>query len=63
MTDDPTYSVSDAARELGVSTQTVYRWLREGRLQEARDAAGKRRVTAASVEARPQKRSPYERSE
>lgn len=58
---DLSYSVSDAARELGVSTQTVYRWLREGRLVETRDAAGRLRVTAASVEARPQKRSPYER--
>ena len=61
MTDDRTYSIADAARYLEVSTQTVYAWLREGRLVEARDAAGKRRVTAASVEARPQKRSPYER--
>lgn len=61
MTDDRTYSVSDAARYLDISVNTVYAWLREGRLVEVRDAAGRRRVSAGSVEARPQKRSPYER--
>lgn len=56
---DRTYSVTDAARELGVSPQTIYRWLKEGRLVETRDEGGKRRVTAESVEARPEPRDPW----
>lgn len=46
---DPTYSVSDAARALNVTRQTIYRWLDEGRLAGVRDAAGKLRVIAESV--------------
>lgn len=49
MKTDPTYSISDTARELNVTRQTVYRWLEEGRLVAAEDAAGKLRVTAESV--------------
>lgn len=49
MKTDPTYSVSDAARALSVTRQTIYRWLDEGRLVGVKDAAGKLRVTAESV--------------
>lgn len=46
---DPTYSVSDAARALSVTRQTIYRWLDEGRLVGVEDAAGNLRVVAESV--------------
>lgn len=49
---EPTYSVSDAARALDVTRQTVYRWLDEGRLEETEDAAGKLRAAPGGQRAR-----------
>jgi len=46
------YTAPEAARKLGVSPTTVYRWLDEGDLEEFFGVAGgnRRYVTAASVE-------------
>ena len=44
------YTVAEAARELGASLTTVYRWLKEGRLQIMTTLGGSAiLVTAESV--------------
>ncbi|MGH2989230.1 MAG: TOBE domain-containing protein [Solirubrobacterales bacterium] len=43
-------SLGDAARALGVSTDTLRRWDRAGRLKTTRDVRNRRRVPAAEVE-------------
>jgi molybdopterin-binding protein len=48
MTD--TVSVGEAAKMLGVSTDTVRRWDRAGRLQTTRDERNRRRVPITEVE-------------
>jgi len=50
--------LGDAARAIGVSTDTLRRWERAGKLRTVRDAANRRRVPPAEVErvaARPQR--------
>lgn len=51
-TTPPTRSVSlgEAARAIGVSTDTLRRWDRSGRLETVRDRRGHRRVTQAEIE-------------
>jgi len=44
------YSASDAARELGISLDTLRRWDRAGKVRVMRDAANRRVVAAAEVE-------------
>jgi molybdopterin-binding protein len=44
------YSVSEAAKALGVSIDTVRRWERQGRLKAERDAANRRLIPAAEIE-------------
>jgi len=44
------YSASDAARELGISLDTLRRWDRAGNVRVMRDAANRRVVAAAEVE-------------
>ncbi len=43
-------SLGDAARELGVSVDTLRRWDRSGKLATARDSHGRRRVPREEVE-------------
>ena len=42
-------TASEAARELGISLDTLRRWDREGKLRVDRDAANRRVVSAAEV--------------
>jgi molybdopterin-binding protein len=44
------YTVSEAAKTLGVSIDTLRRWDRSGRIATQRDAANRRIVPAAEVE-------------
>ena len=44
------YSVSEAARALGISLDTLRRWDRQGRIRVQRDAANRRVVSAREVE-------------
>jgi molybdopterin-binding protein len=57
----PDLSLSEAARELGVSLDTLRRWDRAGKLSTSRDARGARRVPHAEVE-RLSKRPPRHRT-
>ena len=43
-------TLGDAARELGVSVDTLRRWDRVGKLSTTRDAQGNRRVSRTEVE-------------
>jgi molybdopterin-binding protein len=43
-------SLGDAAREIGVSVDTLRRWDRAGKLRVQRDERGRRRVSRAEVE-------------
>ncbi len=43
-------SVSEAARALGISLDTLRRWDRAGKLQVGRDAANRRIVAASEIE-------------
>lgn len=43
-------SIGEAARQLGVSTDTVRRWDRAGKLRTSRDAGNRRRVPVGEVE-------------
>ena len=43
-------SLGEAAKQLGVSADTLRRWDRDGKLEAARDANGHRRVSVAEVE-------------
>ena len=52
------HSLGEAAKALGVSTDTLRRWDRAGKLRTVRDARNRRRVPASEVErlsARPQR--------
>jgi molybdopterin-binding protein len=44
------YTASEAARELGISLDTLRRWDRAGKIRVRRDAANRRVVAAAEVE-------------
>src|ERR687898_166003 len=44
------YSVSEAARALGISLDTLRRWDRQGRIRTGRDSANRRVVPTAEVE-------------
>jgi molybdopterin-binding protein len=44
------YSVSEAARALGISLDTLRRWDRQGRIRTERDAANRRIVPASEIE-------------
>lgn len=50
MSDDRTYSASEAARALGISIDTLRRWDRAGRIAVTRDAANRRVVSGAEIE-------------
>ncbi|MGH3520947.1 MAG: TOBE domain-containing protein [Haloechinothrix sp.] len=47
----PQYRLSEAARLLGVSDDTVRRWVQAGHLQTASDASGRRVVDGAELAA------------
>ncbi len=42
-------SLGEAAQQLGVSTDTLRRWDRDGKLETTRDANGHRRVSVAEI--------------
>ena len=44
------YTASEAARELGISVDTLRRWDREGRIRTKRDSANRRLVSSAEIE-------------
>ena len=44
------YSVSEAAKALGISVDTVRRWDRQGRIRAERDNANRRVVPASEIE-------------
>ena len=44
------YSVSEAARTLGISLDTLRRWDRQGRIQTRRDSSNRRIVSAQEIE-------------
>jgi molybdopterin-binding protein len=50
MTPDEGLLLGDAARAIGVSSDTLRRWERAGKLRTTRDAANRRRVPAREVE-------------
>ena len=45
-----TLGIGEAAKQLGVSTDTLRRWDRTGRIRTTRDERNRRRVSAAEVE-------------
>jgi molybdopterin-binding protein len=45
-----TYTATEAARELGISVDTLRRWDREGRIRAKRDSANRRLVTRKEIE-------------
>ena len=45
-----TYSATEAARELGVSVDTLRRWDKEGRIKTKRDRSNRRIVTLEEIE-------------
>jgi len=45
-----TYTATEAARELGVSVDTLRRWDREGRIRTERDKANRRLVALEEIE-------------
>jgi molybdopterin-binding protein len=45
-----TYTASEAARELGISVDTLRRWDREGRIRTARDRSNRRLVPLEEIE-------------
>jgi molybdopterin-binding protein len=47
---DASLSLGDAARQLGVSVDTLRRWDRDGKLRTERDENDRRRVPVAEVE-------------
>src|SRR5437868_13550500 len=44
------YSVSEAAKTLGISVDTVRRWDRQGRVKPERDSANRRVIPASEME-------------
>jgi len=44
------YTATEAARELGISVDTLRRWDREGRIHTKRDSANRRLVTLKEIE-------------
>ena len=50
MRSDQGILLGDAARALGVSTDTLRRWERDGKLRTKRDSANRRRVTRREIE-------------
>jgi molybdopterin-binding protein len=44
------YTATEAARELGISVDTLRRWDREGRIRTARDSANRRLVALEEIE-------------
>jgi molybdopterin-binding protein len=44
------YTATEAARELGISVDTLRRWDREGRIRTKRDSANRRLVTREEIE-------------
>jgi molybdopterin-binding protein len=44
------YSVSEAAKALGISVDTLRRWDRQGRIKAERDAGNRRVVPASEIE-------------
>jgi molybdopterin-binding protein len=44
------YTATEAARELGISVETLRRWDREGRIRSERDAANRRRIPREEIE-------------
>jgi molybdopterin-binding protein len=44
------YTATEAARELGISVDTVRRWDREGRIRSERDSANRRRIPLSEIE-------------
>ena len=45
-----TYTATEAARELGISVDTLRRWDRDGRIRTKRDAANRRLVAHKEIE-------------
>ena len=45
-----TYTATEAARELGISVDTLRRWDREGRIRTKRDSANRRLVSPSEIE-------------
>jgi molybdopterin-binding protein len=45
-----TYTATEAARELGISVDTLRRWDREGRIRTERDPSNRRRVPLEEIE-------------
>ena len=43
------YTATEAARELGISVDTLRRWDREGRIRTKRDSANRRLVTLKEI--------------
>ena len=43
------YTASEAARELGISLDTLRRWDREGRIETSRDHGNRRQVSAKEI--------------
>ena len=48
--EDPVLRLGDAARELGVSVDTLRRWDRKGKLRTVRDEHGRRLVPRSEIE-------------
>lgn len=48
---EATYTIGQAAQQLGVSTDTLRRWESEGRILPARTLKGHRRYTREDIEA------------
>jgi molybdopterin-binding protein len=44
------YTAAEAARELGISLDTLRRWDREGRIKTSRDRGNRRQVSAKEIE-------------
>lgn len=49
MPEQPSLSLGDASKALGVSVDTLRRWERQGKLETQRDSRNRRRVSAAEV--------------